>query len=71
MSIYIERHYLLAYDTHPGPVLKRQFHFKKAIAIGAYTLRGIICLPMSLKLLANSQWKVDSDIHGIKLDTPP
>lgn len=53
---------------------KKPFHlghpllpYWEVIAALAYVLLGIICLPVIIELLVNSQWKDDSEMHGVNL----
>ncbi|XP_059126128.1 endogenous retrovirus group K member 113 Env polyprotein-like [Peromyscus eremicus] len=39
------------------------------VAIGACVLVGIVCLPMILKLILNSLWRLGSELHRVKLRT--
>lgn len=40
-------------------------------SIGSCVLLGIICLPMTIKLLVNFQWKFDSELNSVKLHIIP
>ena len=40
-------------------------------SIGPCVLQGIICLPMTIKLLVNIQWKFDSELNYVKLHILP
>lgn len=59
---------------HPGAILKAispRSSFTPLLggieALGACVLLGIICLPVIIELLVNSQWKEDSEMHGVNL----
>lgn len=44
-------------------------HLSSVVAIGTCVLVGIICLPMILKLILNSLWRLGLELHRVKLYT--
>ena len=49
---------------HDHPLLP---YWEVIAGLGIYVLLGIICLPVIIKLLVNSQWKDGSEMHGVNL----